>query len=138
MARPKGKVVPGDPLSHVTNLKHQVLVKDAFKGKVRAIELEEDLTVYRYWGGHSTTLEAFWLSPKAYPSPTDARRALALPDSNTAEKMDRFELLKGTIILWGKAASQVGVSRFGPYATGGGDQIYLPDPSKARRGLGGS
>ncbi len=36
-------------------------------------------------------------------------------------------------ILRGKAASQVGEPRFGGYATGGGEQIYVPDPSVVRQ-----
>ena len=138
MARPKGKVLRGDPLSHVTNPNHRLLLRDAFKGKLVAIELQEDLAVCRYRRGKFTTPEASWFSPKPYPSPADARCKLALPNSNMAEKMDRFKIPKRTIILWGKAASQVGVTGFGPYATGGGEQIYLPDPSKARRGRGGA
>ncbi|MFN7987714.1 MAG: hypothetical protein U0529_09595 [Thermoanaerobaculia bacterium] len=138
MPRPNGKRLPGDPLRHIPLVERRKLVAHAFSGVIEAIELEEDLTVYRHWGGKSAKTPAPWLSPKKYPSAAAARRGLALPDGNTADNVDSFVIPKGTIILLGRAASQVGQDGFGSYATGGDEQIYLPDPTAARSASGGT
>ena len=89
VARPKGKVLSGDPLDHVADPADRDLVADAFAGPPVAVELGVDLTVYRYRGGHAKR-NAAWLSPARYPSARAARRELALPASNTAEHEDVF------------------------------------------------
>ena len=53
MPRPNGKRLPGDPLRHIPLVERRKLVAHAFSGVIEAIELEEDLTVYRHWGGKS-------------------------------------------------------------------------------------
>jgi RHS repeat-associated protein len=106
-------------------------VAAAFRGGDAVAEtLSADLTVYRHWGG-SAGESGFWYSPKPYSSSGRARRFLALPDANTAENVTAFRIPSGTTIVHGKVASQVGRSGFGSYATGGGTQIYLSDPSVA-------
>jgi RHS repeat-associated protein len=109
--------------------KYRETVARAFQGTPQVITLQEDLIVYRHWGGGAQEEGSPWFSPKSYIRPGNARRYLALPPGNTAERISVFKIPAGTIIIRGKVAPQV--EYFGPYAVGGGEQIYLPDPSKA-------
>jgi RHS repeat-associated protein len=109
--------------------KYREVVARAFQGTPQVITLQEDLIVYRHWGGGAQEEGSPWFSPKPYIRPGNARRYLALPPGNTAERISVFKIPAGTIIIRGKVAPQV--EYFGPYAVGGGEQIYLPDPSKA-------
>ncbi|WP_322801519.1 RHS repeat-associated core domain-containing protein, partial [Thermoflexus sp.] len=109
--------------------KYRETVARAFQGTPQVITLQEDLIVYRHWGGGAQEVGSPWFSPKPYTRPGNARRYLALPPGNTAEQISVFKIPAGTTILRGKVAPQI--EYFGPYAVGGGEQIYLPDPSKA-------
>ncbi|MCA9026150.1 MAG: hypothetical protein KDA86_13155 [Planctomycetaceae bacterium] len=103
-------------------------VRRSFDGEPSAITLAEDLIVYRHWGGEAPEIGSLWFSPKSYSRPGNARRYLALPANNTAERVTAFRIKKGTTILYGKVAGQKSKLGFGSYATGGGIQIYVPDP----------
>lgn len=108
---------------------HQGIVSRAFHGKPRAVKLNSDIVVFRNRNkNEKASNRSPWFTRTIYDNPDDARRFLSLPNSNTAEKIDAFIIRKDTIILEGKAASQVGHPIFGSYATGGGEQIYLPNP----------
>ena len=59
-------------------------------------------------------------------SPENAKKLLALPKTNTAERIVKVRVKEGTPYVEGKVASQVkDIDIFGPYATGGGNQIYI-------------
>jgi hypothetical protein len=114
-----------DPLSYVPP-KYRRGVQEAFEGAPVAIRLEQPLTVYRHWckdvdeWGH-------WFAVKSYTYKKNARKFLALSERNTADFITEFTIPVGTIVLLGKVKDQTtNLRRFGPYAVGGGIQIYLP------------
>jgi len=122
------------PWKSIVPSKYHETVEGAFKGTPNVVELNSDLVVYRRFGGTSVAEGSPWFSPIPYTYPGNARRYLALTNGNTAKELAEFKILKGTKILVGPAESKAtGSSLFGPYATGGGTQIYLPDPSWAER-----
>lgn len=136
MSRPKGQKLPGDPMEYVDR-SFRDSVRDAFRGAPIAIRLSEDQIFFRRSGGAVGPERARWLTPTRYQTARGARRYLALPNENTARDEAIFTIPKGAIILWGKAASQADVPEFGRYATGGGEQVYLPDVGRARREAAG-
>ena len=93
-----------------------------------AVKLNDMVTVYRYWGGNSLETGA-WVTVYRGLSPAQARAMLALPNKNLATNVTEFGIPKDVVIIVGKAASQVTADWAGPYAVGGGIQIYVPDPS---------
>jgi hypothetical protein len=111
--------------------RYRASVAQAFEGTPEVVTLSEDLIVYRHWGGKAPETGSPWFSPKPYARPGNARRYLALPNRNTAENVSAFRIPAGTTIIRGKVASQVQDIRFGPYAVGGGIQIYVPNPEDA-------
>jgi hypothetical protein len=108
--------------------KFREAVERAFEGTPQVVTLQEDLIAYRHWGGGAQEEGSPWLSPEPYTCPEEARNRLALPPENTAEHISIFKIPAGTTIIRGKAAAQ---DEDFPYIVGGGEQIYLPDPSKA-------
>ncbi len=65
-------------------------------------------------------------------SATQARIKLALPHSNTAGRIVKVKVPKGTPYIEGMVASQETNARyFGPYAVGGGKQFYFLDEHKS-------
>jgi len=54
---------------------------------------------------------------------------LALPNNNPATNITAFGIPKDVVIIVGKASSKITKNWAGPYAVGGGIQIYVPDPS---------
>ncbi|MCL6592327.1 MAG: hypothetical protein K6U80_20580, partial [Firmicutes bacterium] len=110
--------------------KYQSQVQNTFDGWIQKTTLKEDMTVYRYtsWGYSGSSP---WFTTNGSYTPDEARRLLALPDSNAATTVTAYIIPAGTTILIGKADSMVGENYFGDYATGGGTQIYLPDPDDA-------
>ncbi len=86
---------------------------------------KKDLIVYRHWGGGSLESQSPWFATKVYAKPGNARRFGALPNLNTATNVTAYRIKAGSTMLRGKIASQANVSRFGKYATGRGEQIYL-------------
>lgn len=123
----------GDPFSIVPE-KYRDRVRSAFQDEqAEEIILAEDLTVYQHIAeGYEGTSPYF--SPIVYKRQGNARRFLALPNKNTAKQVWEYTIPAGTTILQGSVAPQVGVPGFGPYAVGGGQQIYLSNPSVAIRG----
>ncbi len=108
---------------------YQKQVVGAFDGAGYAVRLQKDLIVYRYWGDNMRT--NLWFTTNPNLSPGEARALLALPDSNTAIHVTAFCLPKDTTIIIGKVAGQTAAGWAGPYAIGGGFQIYLPEPERA-------
>ncbi len=120
-----------DVFAHIPR-EYQKKVKEAFVGMPTNAVLANDLKVYRHWGGKAEETGSPWYSPTKYERPDEARRFLALPDVNVADRISCFVIPQGTTILRGKAASMVGNPPFGEYAVGGGEQIYLANPAVAR------
>jgi len=102
----------------------------AFEGEEAiAVKLRQPIVAYRYWGGGSEEVGSPWLTLYSHLSPEQARSLLALPNRNLANSITPFKIPENTVIVIGKAASQVTEGWAGPYAVGGGIQIYVPDPS---------
>ena len=121
------------PWKSIVDPKYWDMVEGAFRSEPRVAELTADLEVPRYYGGNSVPTNSPWFSTRTYSRSGNARRFLSLPNTNLATNVAEFSIPKGTRILIGKAASKVNEVRiFGKYAVGGGVQIYLPDPTKAR------
>jgi hypothetical protein len=100
-----------------------------FSDEPISITLSDDVIVYRYWSGDLRTETGRWVTLNPNLSPEEARKLLALPDSNLANNITQFTIPAGTTILLGEAAEQTSASWAGAYALGGGLQMYLPDPS---------
>lgn len=60
-------------------------------------------------------------------APNEARIQLALPNANTAVRVIKVKIKKGTFYVEGPAASQIDNPVCGAYAKGGGDQYYFLD-----------
>lgn len=97
------------------------------------VELTDDLKVFRRYGGALVLTGSPWFALQPYIRPENARRYLALPNTNLATNVAEFIIPKGTMVLVGKVADQVlNTVRFGDYAVGSGLQVYLPNPATAR------
>ena len=122
-----GELAP-KPWTEYVLPKYQGDVLPAFENQSAvAVKLNDMVTVYRYWGGNSET--GPWVTVYRGLSPAQARAMLALPNKNLATNITEFGIPKDVVIIVGKAASQVTANWAGPYAVGGGIQIYVPDPS---------
>lgn len=121
------------PWKSIVDSKYWKVVKGAFEGEPQVIELADDLHVFRRYGGTSVPTGSPWFSLKPYVYPSNARRYLALPNTNLATNVAEFIVPKGTKMLVGNVADQAqNIVRFGDYAVGGGLQVYLPNPAAAR------
>jgi RHS repeat-associated protein len=87
---------------------------------------DENVTAYRYTSPSSNP-PGHWLSPDPNLTPDQARATLALPNANTAKQVTKYIIPKTNNYIYGSAAGQTGASWAGPYAVGGGPQIYIPD-----------
>jgi hypothetical protein len=101
----------------------------AFEGPPSAMTLDEDITVYRYWSGDDTKEIGNWVSLDPNLTPDEARKVLALPDSNLAINVTELTIPAGSTVLLGEVAEQTTAEWAGSYAIGGGLQIYVPDKS---------
>ncbi|MFZ5883420.1 MAG: hypothetical protein ACOYYI_06560 [Chloroflexota bacterium] len=102
----------------------------AFEGEEAIpLKLTQSRVAYRYWGGKSEETSSPWLTVYSDLTAEQARSLLALPKANLADHITPFLIPEDTIVLIGKAASQSTERWAGSYATGGGIQIYVPDPS---------
>ncbi len=114
--------------------KYRAPVAQTFRGGTPKVEVTAaDQIVYHRWDGSAKESGSSWYSPSPYVRAGNARRFLALPSGNTAEHVSAYRIPAGTTIIRGKVASQASYAGFGGYATGGGVQIYLPDPTRASR-----
>jgi hypothetical protein len=121
----------GAPALAAVPARYRAAVTRSFRGEAVAETLTKDLIVYRHWGGKALETGSPWFSPKPYVRAGNAQRFLALPEGNAAHNVTAFRIPAGTTILRGKVAPQAGEIGFGGHAVGGGEQIYLPDPSVA-------
>jgi hypothetical protein len=118
------------PWTEYVPAKYQEQVLSAFDRQAAiAVKLNNTTTVYRYWGDKAFESGSPWYTLDPSLEPGFARSLLALPEGNSAVHVSQFAVPANTVIVLGKAASQVGVKGFGSYAIGGGIQLYVPDPS---------
>ena len=97
---------------------------------VRVITLRYNARVVRNWSGTSTV--GRWFAPtghKRLPSPETARRIYALPADNTAVNATLHLVKPRTMLITGLCADMTTQSGFGPWATGGGPQLFAPAAS---------
>lgn len=96
---------------------------------VQVLELTQPLYTVRYWGPSDKL--GRWYAPvdnSGLLSPAEARRVLALPNSNNAYDVTLYMLKPGAKIISGAVADMsANTEVFGPYATGGGWQYYAPE-----------
>ena len=108
-------------------------IKDAFTPNSATLRhTESEIVLYRHCSKGAPQLSN-WYSNKILPS-AQARIKLALPTSNTAERIIKVKVPKGTPYISGGVASQVNnpiKGRFGSYAIGQGEQIYFLDEHKS-------
>jgi hypothetical protein len=97
-------------------------VASTFKGgQYTTRTLDEDLLLYRRWGGESGELGPYW-SRTNYVRAGNARRYSALPPGNTAEHITTIRVPAGTTIYEGRAAAQ---AEWG--VPGGGSQVVFDE-----------
>jgi Flp pilus assembly pilin Flp len=97
-------------------------IADAFGPGMYAETLAQDLKVYRYYDGATSSPRGRWLTEHLWDDPVND---LALPGGNNAANVEVWIIPKGTPVLRGPVAPNFG-------RPGGGTQIYLPDPAVLR------
>ncbi|SEJ97938.1 Protein of unknown function, partial [Propionispira arboris] len=93
----------------------------AFNPGAEIVKLDQDLVVYRYYGGAGNP-RGRWVTTESL---TDPVNQLALPQGSTAENVTTWVIPKGTEVLKGTVAPNFGKS-------GGASQIYVPDKNVLR------
>jgi hypothetical protein len=124
-------------------VKHGILDKkyinaaETFTGEVELIELTEDLIVFRHTSDVVEEVTSPYYAAKAYAYSENARKFLALPDTNSAKQLSAYLVPEGTIIVVGKVADQsMDLDFFHRKAIGGGVQVYVPKFSETVELLG--
>ncbi len=94
--------------------------------RVRVLRSTQAMWVVRYYGPDATP--GRWFAPVSarVEPPDSARQKLALPDSNKAVACVLGRVLPGVTLIEGVCADMTQDPLFGPYATGGGQQFYIP------------
>lgn len=94
---------------------------------VQVITLKYDATVVRNWSGTSTV--GRWFAPTdggPLPSPETARRIYALPADNTAVNATLHLVKPNAVMITGLCSDMTTEPGYGPWATGGGAQLFGP------------
>ncbi len=107
-----------------------------FNPGAQKIVINNDLHVYRYWGGGSGE-SGFFFAKKMFTERDKAKRALALPERNTALNVTQYKIPAGTTLIYGNAANMAGEDGYDMEATGGAELYYLPNPRFAEKELVG-
>jgi hypothetical protein len=97
---------------------------------VQVIVLRHDATMVRTWSSTSTV--GRWFAPTdrgPLPSPATARRIYALPAGNTAVNATLSLVMPRAWLITGRCADMTAQPGYGPWATGGGSQLYGPKVS---------
>lgn len=94
--------------------------------RVRVLRTQQATWVVRYYGPDATP--GRWFAPVSgrVDAPDTARQRLALPDSNKAVECLLGRVQPGAVMVEGLCADMTHDPVFGPYATGGGQQLYIP------------
>lgn len=100
---------------------------------VSVLELRDPAYVARYWSDADYKLGR-WYCPSEEDhlyTPAEACTCFALPLSNRAYRVTLYQLLAGAKVILGTCADMTWNSEaFGPYATGGGLQLYAPEATR--------
>jgi len=100
-----------------------------FRSQPEVLKLDRDLIVFRY---DQSSGGGYWLSAKEYADPREAARLLALPGDASSIRFEKFYIPRGSTVLWGRAAARANEEGFSPEAVGGGQLVFLPNPSLAK------
>lgn len=120
----------------IVDERHRAEVARTFMPGAQKITLDNDLHVYRYWGGGSGE-SGYYFSRKMYTESDVAKRELALPDRNTAANVTQYKIPAGTTLIYGITANMADLEGFSIEAVGGAEQYYLPNPRVAQKELVG-
>ncbi|MCC7302679.1 MAG: hypothetical protein IT233_08555, partial [Bacteroidia bacterium] len=112
-----------DYLNRLPPIKRQEVEMAFQAGTIELFTPTVDLELIRHISPDGY-LRSYWFSFRQL-APMDAKRLLALPIGNSAEYISKLVVKRGIPVLRGKVASQVGQQDFGPYATGGGEQVFI-------------
>ncbi len=97
---------------------------------VQVITLKYDATMVRNWSGTSTV--GRWFAPadgEPLPSPDTARRIYALPADNTGVNATLHLVRPNAVLITGLCSNKTADPKYGPWATGGGPQLFGPKVS---------
>jgi hypothetical protein len=97
---------------------------------VSVITLRYAARVVRNWSGTSTV--GRWFAPTdgaALPSPEKARRIYALPAGNSAVNATLLLMKPRAVAITGLCSDMTTQPGYGPWATGGGRQLFAPTAS---------
>lgn len=103
---------------------------DSTTEPVKVLRLTSAAVVVRNWSGTSTV--GRWFAPSgggALPSPEAARALYALPDGNLGIDATLHLAKPGTVLITGVCADMTAQPGYGPWATGGGEQLFGPKVS---------
>jgi hypothetical protein len=103
---------------------------DSTTEPVRVLRLTSDATVVRNWSGSSPV--GRWFAPSTggeLPSPETARAVYALPAGNLGIDVTLHRVKAGTALVTGGCADMTQQQGYGPWATGGGLQVFGPKVS---------
>jgi len=100
---------------------------DSATRPVSVVRLTGSAAVLRNWSGTSTV--GRWFAPSAggdLPSPEQARAVYALPAGNLGIDVTLHLVSPGTALIRGVCADMTSQQGYGPWATGGGEQLFGP------------
>jgi len=100
---------------------------DSSRDPVLVLRLTRPTAMVRNWSGTSTV--GRWFAPSGgsdLPSPETARAVYALPDGNLAIHVTLHLVKRGTALVTGVCADMTTQPGYGPWATGGGPQLFGP------------
>jgi hypothetical protein len=103
---------------------------DSSAQPVSVFRLTKDAAVIRNWSGTSTV--GRWFAPSGgggLPSPQEARTVYALPAGNLGIDVTLHLVSPGTALIAGVCADMTSQQGYGPWATGGGEQLFGPSVS---------
>jgi hypothetical protein len=94
---------------------------------VQVVTLVYRTTTVRNWSGTSTVGRWFaQANGKPLPTPETARRIYALPADNTGVNATLHLLKPNAVLITGLCADMTDQPEYGPWATGGGPQLFGP------------
>lgn len=98
--------------------------------RVTVLQLQCPAYVTRYWGDPEHRLGRWYTpsEPDRIELPSEACRLFALPLDNNAYCVSLYRLKAGVKLVAGYCADMTwNTEFFGPYATGGGEQMFVPE-----------
>jgi hypothetical protein len=100
---------------------------DSSTKPVSVFRLTRSAAVLRNWSGTSSV--GRWFAPSAggdLPSPKQSRAVYALPAGNLGIDVTLHAVRAGTALIAGVCADMTSQQGYGPWATGGGEQLFGP------------